>query len=205
MARSESPVAVAACRVDVAALRAEPDDAAEQVTQALHGEPLTIEEASGDWTRVRTAYDYPGWIRTVHLAPVPGTAPRTWLPEARPDGDPVEEARAYLGAPYEWGGMSERGIDCSGLVHMAHRRLGRLVPRDADQQEDAAELVDEGALRRGDLVCFGPPGKAHHIAFWLGEGRILHATQREGTGCVIEESLENARGKHEIRFVRLFK
>ena len=192
------------CAVDVAPVRGEPDDAAEQVTQALRGEPLTVEETDGDWARVRTAYDYPGWIRTVHLGAGPGTVPRTWLPETRADGDPVEEARAYLGAPYEWGGMSERGIDCSGLVHMAHRRLGSLVPRDADQQEAAAEPVDEQELRRGDLVCFGPPGQAHHIAFWLGEGRILHATQREGIGRVLEEPLEHARGQHEIRFVRLF-
>jgi cell wall-associated NlpC family hydrolase len=191
------------CIVDLAPVRAEPDDGAEQVTQALRDEPLTVDETNGDWTRVRTAYDYPGWIRTVHLGPVPGTVPRTWLPEPRPDGDAVAEARAYLGAPYEWGGMSERGIDCSGLVHMAHRRLGRLVARDAHQQEAAAEPVAEPDLRRGDLVCFGPPGQAHHIAFWLGEGRILHATQREGTGCVLEEPLATARGQHQLRFVRL--
>ena len=49
--------------------------------------------------------------------------------------------------------MSERGIDCSGLVHMAWRRLGRIVPRDADQQEEAASLVDEP--RYGDLVIYG--------------------------------------------------
>jgi len=193
------------CIVDVAPVRAGPDDGVEQVTQALRGEPLTLEETGGDWAWVRTAYDYPGWIRTVHLGPVPGTVPRTWLPEPRPDGDPVVEARAYLGAPYEWGGMSERGIDCSGLVHMAHRRLGRLVPRDAHQQEAAAAPVAEQDLQGGDLVCFGPPGQAHHIAFWLGQGRIFHATQREGTGCVLEEPLEKARGQHAIRFVRLFK
>jgi hypothetical protein len=192
------------CAVDVAPVRGEPDDNAEQVTQALRGEPLTVEETKGDWTRVRTPYDYPGWIRTVHLGPVSGTVPRTWLPEPRLEGDPVEEARAYLGAPYEWGGMSERGIDCSGLVHMAHRKLGRLVPRDAHQQEAAAQPVAESELRRGDLVCFGPPGQAHHIAFWLGQGRILHATQREGVDRVLEEPLENARGQHAIRFVRLF-
>jgi cell wall-associated NlpC family hydrolase len=183
-------------------VRAEPDDVAEQVTQVLRAEPLTVEETDGAWARIRTAYDYPGWIRTDQLGPAETRVP--WPPDPRPDGDPVEEARAYLGAPYEWGGMSERGIDCSGLVHMAHRRLGRLVPRDADQQEAAAEPVDESELRRGDLVCFGPRGQAHHIAFWLGEGRILHATQRKGTGRVVEEPLEHARGQHEIRFVRLF-
>jgi gamma-D-glutamyl-L-lysine dipeptidyl-peptidase len=190
------------CRVDVAHVRAEPSDDAEQVTQALLGEPLVVEETSGEWARVRTAYDYPGWIRTDALSPVPGTVPRPWPAEPRPDGDPVAEARAYLGAPYEWGGMTERGIDCSGLVHMAHRRLGILVPRDAHEQEAAADSVPESELRPGDLVCFGPPGAAHHIAFWLGDGRILHATQREGTGFVVEEPLDDARGEHEIRFVR---
>jgi len=46
-------------------------------------------------------------------------------------------------------------------------------------------------------------GRAHHIAFWLGERQVLHATDRAGTGRVLEEPLDNARGDHEIRFVRL--
>jgi len=183
-------------------VRAEPDDAAEQVTQALNGEPLTVEETRGDWARVRTAYDYPGWIRTASLGQVTGTVPGTWLSEPRPEGDPVDEARAYLGAPYEWGGLTEHGIDCSGLVHMAYRRLGRLIPRDADQQEAAATQIDEADAHPGDLVCFGEPGRAHHIAFWLGGRRILHATAREGVNAVVEEPLENVDAR-PLRFVRL--
>lgn len=190
---------VRACVVDVAPVRAEPHDAAEQVTQALRGEPLAVEASQDGWAHIRTAYSYPGWVREDALA---GEPDGEWpgLPRA---GDPVEEARAYLGTPYEWGGLSERGIDCSGLVHIAYRRLGRLVPRDAHEQEAAATPVDESQLRPGDLVCFGPRERADHIAFWVGSGRILHATGREGVGAVVEEPLERARGEHELRYARL--
>ena len=169
----------------MAAVRAEPDDAAEQVTQALADEPLAVEETQGDWARVRTAYGYPGWVR----ADVLGDEPDGEWPGLPRSGDPVAEARAFLGTPYEWGGMTDRGIDCSGLVHMAYRRLGRLVPRDADQQEEAGEPVDEEGARAGDLVTYGRPGVEHatHIAFWLGDGRILHAPDREGVHSVVEE------------------
>jgi cell wall-associated NlpC family hydrolase len=82
--------------------------------------------------------------------------------------------------------MTERGIDCSGLVHMAYRRLGRIVPRDADQQEDAGAEVPEDRLGTGDLISYGE-AEATHIAFWLGDGRILHSTDRAGAGGVVEE------------------
>ena len=112
-----------------------------------------------------------------------GPGPEPWLPEPRPEGDPVAEARSYLGTPYLWGGMTERGIDCSGLVHMSYRRLGRLVPRDADQQEEAGAEV--AVLRPGDLITYGDP--VDHIAFWVGDGRILHSTGREDGIGVVEE------------------
>jgi cell wall-associated NlpC family hydrolase len=182
----------------VAPVRAAPDDSSEQVTQALAGEPLTVEERRDGWARIRTAYDYPGWIREDALSSGTGTRIR---PGPSPYSDPIEAARSYLGAPYEWGGMTKRGIDCSGLVHMAYRHTGRLIPRDADQQEGAATEIDESEARPGDLVCFGDPGEAHHIAFWLGDGRILHATGREGVNSVVEEPLENVEAR-PIRFLR---
>jgi len=172
------------CGVEVAPLHAEPDAASEQVTQALKGEPLTVLERFDDWARVTTAYDYPGWIAAEALSAEPAGE---WLPPRRP-GDPVKEARAFLGAPYLWGGMSERGVDCSGLVHLAWRRLGRLLPRDAHQQEDAGEPITEPAY--GDLALYGADD-ATHIAFWLSDGRILHAAG--GRGVVEEDEPESLR------------
>ncbi len=174
---------LSSCALAVAPMRAQPSEDAEQVTQALLGERLEQRQRQGEWVYVLTAYDYGGWILADALGPPPS---KPWLP-ARRAGDPVAEARAYLGAPYEWGGLTEAGIDCSGLVHMAFRRLGRLVPRDADQQEPHGRAVPEGDLEHGDLVTYGDAAAADHIAFWLGGGRILHATGRGGVGRVVEE------------------
>jgi gamma-D-glutamyl-L-lysine dipeptidyl-peptidase len=166
----------------LAALRAEPSADAEQVTQALSGEPLRVLEDDGEWVRVETAYAYPGWVRREDLG---GERDTQWLRQVA--AEPVEHARTLLGTRYEWGGMTSAGIDCSGLVHMAFRACGRLVPRDADQQEEAGERLTEADLQPGDLVTYGPPEGADHIAFWVGGGRIVHATGREGVDCVVEE------------------
>jgi len=181
------------CSIDVAPLRAEPDALSEQVTQALRGEPLAVAERRDDWVRVTTAYGYPGWVEASAVSEEPAG---DWLPSVR-DGDPVEEARVYLGTPYLWGGMSERGIDCSGLIHMSWRRLGRLVPRDAVQQAEAGQKVE--APQYGDLAVYGRESVTH-IAFWLGDGRILHAA---GSREVVEE--EEPEALQEIRrgFVRI--
>src|SRR5919204_2686095 len=163
------------CSVDVAAVRREPRDDAERVTELLRGEPVNVHERAGGWARITTTYDYPGWVRDEELG--------------ANDRNPVSEARAYVGTPYLWGGMTNRGIDCSGLVHMSYRNAGRAVPRDADQQEEAGRTVPDAELRPGDLITYGDDGGNHatHIAFWLGDGRILHSTQRDGVDGVVEE------------------
>jgi cell wall-associated NlpC family hydrolase len=181
--------------VDVAPLRAWPDDGAEQVTQALRGEPLEVTEQQDGWARVETAYGYPGWVREESLEDAEGE-----LPPADA-GSPVEAARSYLGSPYLWGGMTGEGIDCSGLVHMAYRRCGRLVPRDAWQQAEAGQRIADP--EPGDVAVYADPGaRPDHVAFWLGEGRILHATGRDGLGVIEEPEPPALRGRRQ-GFVRL--
>jgi cell wall-associated NlpC family hydrolase len=170
------------CGVEVAPVRAEPRDDAEQVTQALRGELLQVEEERDGWARVVTEYGYPGFVRADHLV-----------------GDlPVDVARTYVGSQYEWGGLSAAGLDCSGLVHISYRLCRLRVPRDADEQDAAGAEVAEPAP--GDLAMYGDP--VDHVAFWLGDGRILHSTGREGLG-VVEEVEPDALRSRRKRFVRL--
>jgi cell wall-associated NlpC family hydrolase len=159
-------------------LCAEPAADAERVSEVLPGEPLVVLEERHGWARIRTAYDYDGWLPAASL----GAGGRAdWLEPTAPD--PLTAARRLLGAPYRWGGMTAAGIDCSGLVHMSFRAAGRLVPRDADEQEAAGSPVEDP--RPGDLISYGEP--PDHVAFWVGAGTILHATRRAGVDGVVEE------------------
>ena len=46
----------------------------------------------------------------------------------------------------------------------------------------------ETDLRPGDLITYASDRRAaDHVAFWLGDGRILHATRRDGVDGVLEE------------------
>lgn len=172
------------CGVKVAAIRTEPSDDAEQVTQALLDEPLHVTDMDGGWARVETAYGYPGWIRSEALAEGTG-----FFPAAIGD-NPLLLARSFLGAPYEWGGLTRAGIDCSGLVHMAFRLTGKLVSRDAWQQEATGIAIPADSALPGCLVTYGAGKRADHVAFWLGGGRILHSTARDALGVVEEQEPE---------------
>jgi cell wall-associated NlpC family hydrolase len=168
----------------VAPLHVERRSTSERDSEVLEAEPVDVLELRDGWARVRTVYGHEGWIADDALGE--SASEDAWRPVSS-GATPLEEARRYVGARYLWGGMTEHGIDCSGLVHMAYRRAGRLVPRDADEQELAGAGVAAGDEKPGDLVTYGEDGADHatHIAFWLGDDRILDA--RSSAGRVLEE------------------
>jgi len=111
----------------------------------------------------------------------------------------VAVAEQFLGDPYFWGGRSPflgsdpsrtpakhtgsdpiTGVDCSGLVNLAHRAVGVEIPRDAHEQFLRAQAVS--ALQAGDLIFLsarGEPKRIVHVMLYAGADEVIEGP---GTG-----------------------
>ncbi|HEX6645271.1 MAG TPA: C40 family peptidase [Gemmatimonadales bacterium] len=93
----------------------------------------------------------------------------------------------FRGSPYQWGGVTPWGVDCSGLVQTTFAARGIILPRDSSKQAGAGEAVPLDAIEPGDLLFFRSETGAHitHVAIAAEDGRIVHSTI--SCGGVLEE------------------
>lgn len=104
-----------------------------------------------------------------------------------PDDLPVQLKEAFYSQHKEWhgtryrlGGLSKKGVDCSGFVYLTFQsRLGINLPRDTSLQSREGRDVANKDLQTGDLVFFRT-GRYNHVGIYLEDGRFMHASTREG-------------------------
>lgn len=92
----------------------------------------------------------------------------------------VADAEQYLGVPYQWGGSSPSGFDCSGLVQYVYGQLGVSLPRTSQEQATVGTPVASLAdAQPGDLVFFagsdGTPSAPGHVGIYVGNGEMIDA------------------------------
>ncbi|NDC39969.1 MAG: hydrolase Nlp/P60 [Chitinophagia bacterium] len=121
-----------------------------------------------------------------------------------------ELALQYINAPYQWGGKSVLGIDCSGLTQMVYKMANIPLLRDASQQAQMGTLVDFlETARCGDLAFFNnAEDRIVHVGMLLNNATIIHATEMAGRvvvdkidgGGIISTSLRKR--THSLRLIK---
>ncbi len=116
-------------------------------------------------------------------------------------------AQKYLNSPYQWGGKSPFGIDCSGFVQMTFKICGYKLPRDASQQVNHGKAVESLAdSRQGDIAFFtNDEGKVSHTGILAGDKKIIHASGKVRIDPVTEDGIQHAESKlitHRLSAIR---
>lgn len=95
----------------------------------------------------------------------------------------------WRGVPYQFGGESEQGIDCSAFTQtMYQEAFGMELPRSTYEQVLLGREIDRSELRPGDLVFFRTGRSTRHNGVYVGNGKFAHASSSVG---VTISSLDN--------------
>jgi gamma-D-glutamyl-L-lysine dipeptidyl-peptidase len=252
------------CRLSVIAVRAEPSDKSEQVTQLLFGDHYEVTDQSKDkkWLLIKINFDqYEGWLdakqhHTVSkeyfeyfnraefkittdlvstmlynkspliilmgsMIPISSSElfkmeeQFAFNGEAKNVGQKREfeylknVALKYVNSPYQWGGKTPFGIDCSALTQIVYKICGYKLHRDSSQQAIQGKPVKSiHDHKPGDLAFFkNKEDKINHVGIILDNDRVIHASGRVRIDHINEEGILNVESKiytHTLSHIRRF-
>jgi len=87
----------------------------------------------------------------------------------------------WRGVKYREGGMSKKGVDCSGFVQITYKqKLNKQLPRTTELMSAKGKTISVKDLRPGDLVFFKTGWKVRHVGIYVGKGEFIHASTSRG-------------------------
>ena len=89
----------------------------------------------------------------------------------------VAYAKQFLGNPYVYGGTSlTNGADCSGFTMSVMAKFGVSLPHNSGAQSGSGKSITSSQMRPGDLVFYSDSGGINHVALYIGNGQVCHAS-----------------------------
>lgn len=98
----------------------------------------------------------------------------------------VSYALQFVGGPYRYGGSDPRtGIDCSGFTRYVYQHgLGITLNHSSGSQASQGTAISASQMQPGDLLFYGSGKSINHVAMYIGDGKIVHAST-EATGIKV--------------------
>lgn len=97
----------------------------------------------------------------------------------------VAYAKQFLGNPYVYGGTSlTDGADCSGFVQQVFKNFGISTGRSSRDQADKVREISQSELQPGDLLFYASGNYINHVAIYIGDGKVIHASNPTTGICI---------------------
>ena len=83
----------------------------------------------------------------------------------------------FVGNRYVYGGTSlTNGTDCSGFTMSVMAKFGVSLPHNSGAQSGSGKSITSSQMRPGDLVFYSGSGGINHVALYIGNGQVCHAS-----------------------------
>lgn len=183
MKAEELATTVARVTTDSLKVRAEANTDSEVITLVPRGEELEVVAVEGDWVKVYLDDDevfVSG--EYVEVSAELGTAvtmSELLYGEGISDVrvDICQYAKEFIGNPYVWGGTSlTKGADCSGFVMSIFKKYGVRLPHSSQAQANCGTTIKVSEAKPGDLIFYGKGKTINHVAIYIGNGQVIHAS-----------------------------
>ena len=176
---------VATVNTETLNVRAEKSTEAAVLSQVGNSEAFTVNSVADGWVEI-SVDDSVGYISQDYVT-LAQALPTAKTIEQVKYGDGVSDVRAsvvsyalqFVGNRYVWGGTSlENGIDCSGFTMRILGKYGISLPHSSKAQPSYGTKISASDAQPGDLFFYGSGRSISHVAIYIGNGQIVHASNK---------------------------
>lgn len=179
---------VATVTTDILRVREQPTTESSTLSTVNKDEELVITEVLDGWVKVEVD-NYEGYVSADYVTTgmklkTGNTMKELTFGSGVSDTrvDLVNYALQFVGNRYVWGGTSlTNGVDCSGFTMKIYQRYGISLPHSSRAQPNHGTKVSRSEMRPGDLIFYGSGSSINHVAIYIGNGQVVHASNaRDG-------------------------
>lgn len=183
MKAEELATTIARVTTDSLKVRAEANTDSEVITLVPRGEELEVSAVEGDWVKVflddDEVYVSGEYVEVSAELGTAVTMSELLYGQGVSDVrvDICQYAKEFIGNPYVWGGTSlTKGADCSGFVMSVFKKYGVRLPHSSRAQANCGTTIKVSEAKPGDLIFYGKGKYINHVAIYIGNGQVVHAS-----------------------------